>query len=164
MTITMNDVRGHLDPDEVDYAEAQKLGAEAIPFLMELVQGGDPGLASKATYLASMIRSEQSRSVVEKAAQSADPVVRVAAASGLGNLPETEAGKMMELMQNDPDAGVRKSVLKSVVKLKSPELTMRAQQMVEKEPEPFVRNFAVNLYQMRDSAVRDGEVSSDQPF
>lgn len=54
MSITMNDVRALLDPDEVDYSEAQKLGPEAIPFLMELVQGGDLGLASKAAYLQRM--------------------------------------------------------------------------------------------------------------
>ena len=65
MPITMKDVRAWLDADEVDYENAKKLGSAAIPFLMELVQGGDLGLASKATYLASMIKSEQSAAVLE---------------------------------------------------------------------------------------------------
>ena len=85
MPITMEDVRAWLDADEIDYANAKELGPEAIPFLMELVQGGDLGLASKATYLASLIKTEQSAAVLEVAAARNEPVLRVAAASGIRN-------------------------------------------------------------------------------
>lgn len=77
MSVTMNDVRARLDPDEVDYLEARKLGPEAAPFLMQLVQGGNLALASKAAYLASMISGDQSMSVLEAAATSKETVVRV---------------------------------------------------------------------------------------
>ena len=58
MSITMKDVRAQLDRDEPDYKEAAMLGQDAIPYLSELVKGPDAMLASKAAYLASLIKSE----------------------------------------------------------------------------------------------------------
>ncbi len=142
MAITMKDVRARLDPDEVDYSKARKLGPEAIPFLMELVQGGNLGLASKAAYLASMILSPRSLAVLKKAAESKEAVVRVAAASAIRNLSEANAAKVMEMIGNDPDPGVRKVALKSASRFKSPRLAAKVQKMAEKDPEPFIRDLA----------------------
>lgn len=142
MTITMQDVRAVLTLDEVDYHEARKLGPEAIPFLKKLVQGGDLNLASKAAYLATLITSERSTEVLEAAAASQEPVVRVAAASGIRNLPERDADRVMERLRDDPDAGVRKVALKSVSTFKSPRLAAKVQKMADEDPEPFVRELA----------------------
>ncbi|HEX7344878.1 MAG TPA: HEAT repeat domain-containing protein [bacterium] len=144
MPITMKDIRARLDAEEVDYANAKKLGPAAIPFLLELVQGGDLGLASKATYLASLIKSEQSAAVLEAAAARNEPVLRVAAASGIRNLPEVQAERVLDLLRNDPDAGVRKVMLKSAERFRSPKLAAKLQQMAKTDPEPFVRELAVS--------------------
>ena len=56
MSVTMKDVRTQLEPDEPDYAKAAQLGADAIPYLKELVNGPDTMLASKAAYLAVLSR------------------------------------------------------------------------------------------------------------
>jgi HEAT repeat protein len=144
MSITLSDVRARLDPDEVDYSKARRLGPDALPFLMELVKGGDLNLASKAAYLASMISSDQSMAVLEAAAASKETVVRVAAASGIRNLLEADAEKILKLMKNDPDSGVRKVVLKSVPNFRSPQLVAKVQEMAEKDPEPFVRDLAAS--------------------
>src|SRR6266436_2914076 len=88
MPVTMEEVVARLSRDEPDYDEAAQLGEEAVPHLMRLVQEGDPALASKATYLAATINAEQSTTVVDTAARSPNPVVRVAAAGSLGWLKE----------------------------------------------------------------------------
>ena len=144
MPITMRDVRTYLDAEEVDYKKARKLGSAAIPFLLELVQGGDMGLASKATYLASLIKSEQSLAVLETAAAKNEPVLRVAAASGIRNLPEAQAERMLDLLKNDPDAGIRKVVLKSAVQFRSPRMAAKLQQMAETDSELFIRDLAAS--------------------
>jgi HEAT repeat protein len=144
MPITMQDVRAWLDAEEVDYASAQKLGPAAIPFLMELVQGGDLGLASKATYLASLIKGKKSVAVLEAAAARNEPALRVAAASGIRNLPEAQAEKVLDQLKDDPDAGIRKVVLKSAVRLKSPRVAAKLQQMAKSDPEPFIRELAAS--------------------
>ena len=145
MPVTMKDVRAWLDAEEVDYLKAKRMGAAAVPFLMELAQGGDLALASKATYLASLIGSDQSAAVLEAAVARNEPVLKVAAASGMRNLPDEQAEKIMELLRNDPDAGVRKVLVKSADRFRSPRMAERMQQMADSDPEPFVRDLAASV-------------------
>ena len=70
MSVSMDDVRKVLDPDEPDYAAAARLGEEALAHLERLARGDDPMLASKAAYAASLI--EGGSDVVETAAASED--------------------------------------------------------------------------------------------
>jgi len=145
MPVTMEDVRAVLDPEEPDYAEAQKLGPEAVPHLKELVQGPDLGLASKAAYLASLIESEGSLEVLTIAATSAEPVLRVAAASAIRNLPERDAERVMDLVLEDKDAGVRKVTLRSAAQLRSPRLAAKIRKLAEHDPESSIRALATEI-------------------
>lgn len=142
MPISMADVRRWLDAEEVDYHSAKKLGAPAIPFLLELVQGGDLGLAAKAAYLASLIKSDKAAAVLKAAVARNEPVLRVAVASGIRNLSEAQADKTVGLLQDDPDTGVRKVVLKSAAGFRSPAVMARVKRMAEDDPESFVRELA----------------------
>src|SRR5262245_33803225 len=107
--VTMAKVRALLDIDEPKYAEATQLGAKAIPHLETLVREGDPMLASKATYLASLIQSDRALDVVKAAAESSNPVVRVAAAAAARNLPDAATDEVLASLSSDEDAGVRKA-------------------------------------------------------
>ena len=147
MAISMKDVRAHLDPDEVDYPEAQKLGPEAVRFLVELFEGDDVGLASKAVYLASLIPCNESFALLQKAAVSPDPVLRIAAASGIRNLPDVDAEKMMNMLSKDADVGVRKVVLNSIARFRSPQFKRQVLEMSKKDPESFIRDLAVSIEQ-----------------
>jgi HEAT repeat protein len=139
MAITMTDVRAYLDPEEPNYAAASTLGPPALPFLLELVRGGDLGLASKATYLASLIKSDTSVDVIEAAAATNEPVLRVAAASALANLKPAHAERVLDMLKDDPDPGVRKVMVKSAARVSSPRITAVLKQLAQSDPEPFVR-------------------------
>lgn len=115
MSVTMKQVRQLLDPDEPDYAEAAKLGSAAVPHLEALVRTAEPMLASKATYLASLILAEGSENVVRAAAQSAEPIVRVAAAAASRNMRANIAGEVQAMLKDDPDQGVRKLAMRSAM-------------------------------------------------
>ncbi|MDX6533477.1 MAG: hypothetical protein QOF68_1221 [Gaiellales bacterium] len=114
MAVSMEAVRAALDPEEPDYGNAAKLGPEALPHLEALVDSGDTMLASKATYLASLIQGPGSADVVAKAAQSDDAAVRVAAAAAVTNLSASAANVVLVELVGDPDAGVRKVAQRSV--------------------------------------------------
>jgi HEAT repeat protein len=144
MAVTMKDVRAFLDPEEPNYAAAKSLGPAALPFLLELVRGGDLGLASKATYLASLIKSDKSVEVIEAAAATHEPILRVAAASGLQNLKPAHAERVLNTLKNDPDAGVRKVMVKSAARVSSPRIAAVLEQLAESDPEPFVRRAIVS--------------------
>jgi HEAT repeat protein len=140
MAITMKDVRAWLDPEEPNYAgAARSLGPAALPFLLELVRGGDLGLASKATYLASLIKSDKSVEVLEAAAATNEPILRVQAAAGLQNLKPAHAERVLNTLKSDPDPGVRKVMVKAAARVKSPRVAAVLKQIARSDPEPFVR-------------------------
>jgi HEAT repeat protein len=139
MPITMEDVLAVLTQDEVDYARAQQLGPEAVPYLDRLVRGEDLNLASKAAYLASLIESELSAEVLAAAAARPEPVVRVAAASGVRNLDDKRAERLIDRLAHDADPGVRKVLVNSAAVFRSPRVAERVRRIAEQDPEPFVR-------------------------
>src|SRR5215813_2824859 len=139
MAITMREVRAWLDPDEPNYARAKSLGPTALPFLLELVRGGDLGLASKATYLASLIASDKSVEAIEAAAATGEPVLRVAAASALKNLKPAHAERVVNILKKDLDPGVRKVMVKSASCVNSPSVAATLKEIGRSDPEPFVR-------------------------
>src|SRR5262245_49120973 len=123
MAVTMNQVRAALTPEEPDYNQAATLGPEALPYLRTLVQEAEPMLASKATYLASLIEHPDAVAVVRDAAQSNKSVEKVAAAAAAANLSSEEASDIIASLITDPDIGVRKTAIKAV----PPDATDRVQ-------------------------------------
>lgn len=142
MAVTMKNVRAALDPEEPNYAEAARLGAGALPHLSALVGGDDPMLASKAAYLASLIKDSRSAGVVKAAAASSDPTVRVAAAAAAVNLTAAGASTVLVELVDDDDIGVRKVARSSV-------------------PAKPVAGLATKLRAMRPEAVAVTETTED---
>lgn len=108
MATTMEQVRAILDPEEPDYSKGSELGPDAVPHLRTLVNGDDQMLASKAAYLASLIKADDAADVVADAARSPTEAVRVAAAAAARNLPAAKASSVLEPLVTDSDPGVRK--------------------------------------------------------
>jgi HEAT repeat protein len=144
MPLTIETVRAELAPDEPDYSKAAELGQDAIPYLKQILDGSDTMLASKATYLASLIRSEESLALLEAAAKNREPIIRIAAASGLHNLSEHDVTRVSNLLIEDKDVGVRKVTLKSISNFRSSTLIEKVQKLAERDPEPFLRDLAAN--------------------
>lgn len=114
MTIKMKDVRAALEPEEPDYDQAAAMGEEALPHLRKLIKGDNIELAAKATSLAGIIACEGSLDVLKLAAESQDPIVRVAAAGAALDLPESDASSLLEGLIGDTDIGVQKMAIKAV--------------------------------------------------
>jgi HEAT repeat protein len=144
MTVTREQVLAQLYPDEPDYEGAAQLGPEALPHLMQLIEEGDPDLASKATSLAGVIDAAESIEAVDKAARSPDPVIRVAAAAALGNLSEMP-DPLAQGMLNDEDVGVRKLALRSLERQQSAGFKQKAQHMAANDPNPVLREHAARI-------------------
>lgn len=141
----MNDVLAYLEPDEPSYAQAAKLGPDALPYLKEIIDKPDVMLASKAAYLVSLIKSDKSISILEHAARNKEPIVRIAVASGIRNISERDANILLDEFIEDKDVGVRKVTLKSVAKFKSDLIASKVQKLQESDPEPYIRELASNV-------------------
>lgn len=139
MAVTEAQVRAYLEPEEPGYpAAAAALGADALPVLERLVTDADPLLASKAAYLASLIPDEGSGRVLERAARSEHPTVRIAAAAGLPKHPEVSDDAVAELL-GDRDEGVRKVARKSLRGRVTPGLRNRLGARAATEQDPARR-------------------------
>ena len=113
-TTIADQVINYLHQEETDYAAAAKLGEAALPVLNSIVMGSDAGLASKATYLASMIQSDHKGDVIINASMHPSALVRVAAASAAQDISAASAETVLGKLIDDADIGVTKYVLKSV--------------------------------------------------
>jgi HEAT repeat protein len=142
MSITMQQVLARLDTDEPDYAALATLGPEVVPHLAVLVRSDDPGIASKAAYLASMIDSDDSANVVEAAATSPHETVRVAAAASLRNLAPAKAAPTADKLLDDEDVGVRKQALLSVADLGMSGLEPKVKRIATTDAEQGLRQLA----------------------
>lgn len=149
MTVTMSDVRALLDPDEPNYDTAVELGPEALPVLEQLVRGDDPMLAAKAAYLASLIPGDQRLAVLDAAATSVEPTVRIAAAAGLRNLSAADADDLADNLLGDADFGVRKQALQSATVFRAPAMTERLRRVAETSPDEILREMAADSLRER---------------
>ena len=146
-TASSDEVRAQLEREEPDYDAAARLGPAALPVLEQLIQGEDTLLAAKAAYLASLIPGPERRAVLQTAANSAEPTVRVAAAAGLRNLSESEAAVVADGLMGDDDVGVRRQVLRSVAGSSSARIADRVRQIAERDPDDGLRRMATELNQ-----------------
>ena len=142
MPVTLQDVLKQLDRDEPDYAALTALGPDAVPHLATLVRSGDPGIASKAAYLASLIQTDESVDALSSAVASPHEVVRVAAAAGLRNLPGPQAARLADRLLDDGDAGVRKVTLNAVGRLGLGSLEAKVRSMASSDVEGALRAVA----------------------
>src|SRR5437016_4094212 len=87
--VTNHFVLNVLKSDEPDYDLAAGWGSSVLPLLERIVSGNaDPSLASRATYLAGHLSDPEALRVIDAAAASSDPQVRLSAARGLGQLEQ----------------------------------------------------------------------------
>ena len=142
MPVTLKQVRDALLPEEPDYGTAKQLGRGALPHLEELVEGPDPLLASKAAYLTGLIGGPRATAVLQSAAVSRFPEVRVAAAAGAANLEAQAASMVLLPMLDDADVGVRKVALKSVPPEASAEVRAKVQSVQRSDPLIELRGLA----------------------
>ena len=146
MAVTNEQVRAVLDLDEPDYEEAAaQLGPDALPLLHRFVEGGDPNRASKAAYLAGRIGDPGAVPILELAADSTDPGVRAAAASGARHIGTAAESVLLTLLDDD-DPAVRKTALRASPPQPSEELLAKLQVLREVEPEPMVREVAAEVF------------------
>lgn len=124
-----------------DYKKGKKLGAGAIKHLKSIVRGKDWQLATKATYLAGLINKEGSAEVVDLAARSRKPALRVAAAAAAEHLSPTRAEPVLDRLLRSRIVGIRKCALNSVQAM-SPKLEKRLKVIRKEDEERSLRTMA----------------------
>jgi HEAT repeat protein len=149
MSVTMDEVRAAVEPDEPDYpAAANRLGVAALPFLVEIIRGGDASLASKATSLAGIIDGTKSLEVLVDAGRSPQVVVRIAAAAAVGELRGLPVNDLLIALLKDEDPYVRKVALDSAGSVRAVGAAREIRVLAKQDPEEFVREVATDTLRL----------------
>jgi HEAT repeat protein len=118
-TFSQTDLRQFLTSEEPDYDKAIQLGATILPELGNFIEKNEPQFAPRVTYLAGMLASQSPNALpkiielLNKAAHSTLPTVRVAAAATTQHLPTEYAVPLLLMLINDDDLSVRKFAMMS---------------------------------------------------
>lgn len=150
MHVTVEQVELQLKRIEPNYAEAAKLGSGAMPHLEGFVESRDNVLAPNAVYLATLIGGERAARLLQKAAKSPLPEVRVQAAFGARSFPVKLAETVLLEVLDDTDPGVVSVALKSTRALMAKgDLPDRLQKKIAaiapSHPNQVIREAAHNL-------------------
>lgn len=123
MAISEQELRALLGSDEPDYGElSRRLDASAADHLRALARDDNVMLATKAVYAASLVEAPEAREVVDETSRSGQPLLRLAAASALPNLPEQARNDVAERLLDTGDVSVEKLVIRSLGRSLTPAL------------------------------------------
>ena len=141
MPVTMEHVVKDLGREHPNYSHAARLGAEALPHLVTLIQGSDLGLATKAASLAGKINAPESAAVLEIASRHPKSAVRVAAAASTQNLASIPKSLATDLL-NDSHPGVRKWMLKALEGRQDAGIRTKVEDIMNNDPDEGLRERA----------------------
>jgi type II secretory pathway component GspD/PulD (secretin) len=142
------DVRQFLLAVEPDYDKAAQLGLAILPELGDMIEKNEPQLTPRAAYLVGMLASQNVEALpkilelLDKAAHSELPTVRIAVAATAEHLPAEHAVTLLQLLIQDDDLSVRKFAMRSAPLDSPPQLVERIKEWAQTEELPEMRALA----------------------
>lgn len=150
MTISIQQLQRELGTDEPDYARLARLGPAIVPGLLQIVRSRDSYVAANAASLAGMIPGPAPFAVLQAAAGSALPQVRLAAASALRRSKSGQAAQLLAPLLKDQDRGVRKFAIKAAAgRRPQAEVSEMLNEISLEDPEPSLRALAAATLRRR---------------
>lgn len=151
MALTPLELRLRLSSDEPDYGQlAPQIDDALVPALAQLANDPDPMLASKAVYLASLVNKPRAHQIVEAASDSPRPLVRIASASALVNLPDSVRNPIADKLLDADDVSLQKLAIKSVQRTAPAPLKQKIERISRESPSELLRNLSTTTLQKID--------------
>lgn len=117
--MTIEEIRDALGATEPDYPRlAAELGVDSLTQLKSLVLSDDVRIASKAVYLAAMIKGPMSAEILRAAAGLPNQRMRVAVGAAAADLDLKAGAELLGRLLKDADAGVRHIAMRSIETVK----------------------------------------------
>lgn len=148
MALPKEELRRLLSNEEPDYAAiVAQMGDASVPALNELSQDLDIMLATKAVYLASLLPQSQAHQIVERASVSTQPLVQIAAATALQNLPDAIRHKLASQLLDVDDISIKKLVINAVQTSAPAELKTKIERLSNQSNSEFIRSLSKTTLQ-----------------
>ena len=137
-----SELRNQLSTIESDDATYEGLGRDDVASLTSLLEDDEGWLAARAVHALSRIDDPQAHQAILAAASMPRLEVRVAAATGAGNLPpELSDGVLLGLLE-DPEPAVRKFAVRSVSPRNGAAVRSRVHELADAEPNSRIKDMA----------------------
>ncbi len=148
MALTPLELRLKLSSDEPDYEQlAPQIDDALVLTLDQLANDPDAMLASKAVYLASLVAKPQAHRIVQTASDSSRPLVRIASASALVNLPDAMRHDIADKLLDSADVSLSKLAIKAVQRSASPQLKQKIERISQESPSELIRTLSTATLQ-----------------
>ncbi len=115
MALNMPELRLRLSSIEGDPQMYVDLGPDEVPLLVELLNDEEAWMASRAVYALTRIATPEAVDAIDEASASPRGEVRVAVAASANLLPVSAADQILTRLLADPDVGVQKYAIGSVM-------------------------------------------------
>ena len=134
-----------------DYRKAAKLGKAALPHLRAIVEGDDWVLATKAVYLSGLLNEDESVPIIEQAAKSRRPALRIAAASAAAHLDPERAEPVLKRLLKSGVMGICKWAIRAVASAGTDELFEIVDELRRKDEDAELQALARETLKSRNS-------------
>jgi hypothetical protein len=149
MTFTREEIRLLLSNEEPDYSQlTERLDASDAPAVADLAESDDVMLASKAVYTASLLPGGED--IVQRAAASANPILRAASASALRNLAPDRREPVAEMLLGRGDVAVEKVTIRALDAGPGPRLAAKLEHLAESSDTDLIRDMSRGVLEGRD--------------
>lgn len=143
MAITRDELRRLLSNDEPDYRGiAVMVDESAADDLRALATDENLMLAQKAVYLASLVPGGKAHAVVDEASRSADPLLRIASASALVNLPTDTRNRIADRLLDGDEVSVQKLAVRALRGQLPAGLRRKVDRLATRSTSPLVQDLS----------------------
>ena len=142
MAMTLTELRDKLSAIEPDEATFSGISSEEIPLLEQLLDDDEAWMAARSVFALSRLNNNDAFSVLTKASTSNRDEVRVAVAAAALKLPTDVASRLLTVLLDDSDIGVKKFAIQSVTRENAPMLQTKLRSLVESDLSNYIQRNA----------------------
>lgn len=142
MPMTLSELRSRLSDIEPTERTYDGIGPAEVPLLRQLLDDEEGWLAARSVYALSRIDTGEAHATVVEAARSPRPEVRVAAAVNAPGLPPDLSDRVLDVLLDDGNVGVRKFAIKAVSDRNGPKLRGKLESIVTSDADDVLRRLA----------------------
>jgi HEAT repeat protein len=140
MTLTeLRDKLSAIEPDESTFSD---ISSEEIPLLEQLLDDDEAWMAARSVFALSRLNNNDAFSVLTRASTSNRDEVRVAVAAAAVKLPTEVASRLLNVLLDDSDLGVKKFAIQSITRENAPILQTKLRSLVESDLSDYIQRNA----------------------
>lgn len=142
MAMTFTELRNKLSAIEPDENSFSGISSEDIPLLEQLLDDDEAWMAARSVFALSRLNDNNAFSVLARASISNREEIRVAVAAAAVKLPAEVASRLLNVLLDDSDLGVKKFAIQSVTRENAPILQTKLRSLVENDLSDYIQRNA----------------------